>query len=133
MRIPKQARRKAKALFRLCVSNGLLQPDRVRAAVTRILEIKPRGYLAILTHLRRLLQLEEERCLARIQSAAPLAAPMQRAIQSSLERHYGAGLTFQFAQNPELFGGIRIQVGSDVYDNTVSARLGELRDAFDSA
>jgi F-type H+-transporting ATPase subunit delta len=133
MRISKQARRKAKALFRLCFSNGLLQPDQVREVVTSILEVKPRGYLALLTHLHRLLEVQEEQCRAQIQSAAPLAGQMQEVIRSSLERRYGAGLTFEFKQNAELLGGICIQVGSDVYDGTVLARLGELQDAFDSA
>ncbi len=41
-----------------------------------------------------------------------------------------AGLTISFAQNPALIGGLRIQVGSDVYDGSVRARLESLRETF---
>jgi F-type H+-transporting ATPase subunit delta len=38
-------------------------------------------------------------------------------------------LNFIFAQNPALLGGIRVQVGGDVYDGSVQARLAALRES----
>ena len=35
-----------------------------------------------------------------------------------------------FAQNPALIGGMRIKVGSDVYDGSVQARLAALQESF---
>jgi F-type H+-transporting ATPase subunit delta len=39
-------------------------------------------------------------------------------------------LNISFVQNPALLGGLRIRVGSDVYDGSVRARLESLREAF---
>ena len=130
MKISKQARREAKQLFRSCVLDGLLDENRARHVVKRLLEIKPRGFLAILSHFERLLKLDFERRSAKIESAAPLPADLQASLQASLARLYGPGLNFSFGQNPALIAGLRIKVGSDVYDGSVQARLAALEQSF---
>jgi F-type H+-transporting ATPase subunit delta len=127
MKISKQARRNARELFRLCITNGGLDENRVRKAVHGVAEGKPRGYLAILSHFQRLVRLEVLRRTAKVESATALSPQMQAQIQSDLTHRYGPGLTFTFVQNPALIGGIRVQVGGDVYDGTVQGRLNELR------
>src|SRR5438105_11593646 len=122
MKISKQSRRDAKQLFRSCVKDGLLDENRARLVVKRVLETKPRGYLAMLSHFERLLKLDFERRSAKVESAVPLPADLQASVQTSLTRLYGAGLNFSFAPNPALIGGLRIKVGSDVYDGSVQAR-----------
>jgi F-type H+-transporting ATPase subunit delta len=130
MKISKQARREGKALFRSCLADGLLQESRVRDAVRLVLEAKPRGYHGILSHFERLLKLDLARRAARIESATPLAADLQASVQASLARVYGPGLDVAFAQNADLIGGMRIKVGSDVYDGSVQARLAALAESF---
>jgi F-type H+-transporting ATPase subunit delta len=130
MKITKQSRREAKELFRSCVVGGLLEENRVRQAVQQVLQTKPRGYLAILTHFLRLIKLDIERRTALVESAVPLASDLQTQIQTSLARSYGKGLEISFAQNHELIGGVRIKVGSDVYDGSVQGRLAELQESF---
>src|SRR5580658_3661415 len=127
MKIPKQSRREARELFRSCLSGGGLDENRVRSVVRRVAAGKPRGYLAILTHFQRLVRLEISRRTAKIESATALSSQMQMEIQADLSRRYGAGLAFSFLQNPTLIGGVRVQVGGDVYDGTVAGRLNELR------
>ena len=51
-------------------------------------------------------------------------------VQANLARKYGPGLTVSFNQNTDLIGGLRVQVGSDVYDGSIRARLAELADEF---
>jgi|SRR5579859_4720817 len=130
MKISKQARRDAKQLFRSCVNNGALDEGRVRQAVEAVIVGKPRGYVAILSHLQRLVKLEVDRRSAKIESAEALAPDASAAVQSSLTAKYGSGLNISFAQNAALLGGLRIQVGSDVYDGSVRARLEALRESF---
>jgi F-type H+-transporting ATPase subunit delta len=127
MKISKQARRDARQLFRICMTSGGLDENRSRQALYRVAEGKPRGYLAILSHFQRLVRLEVLRRTAKVESATPLSSQMQAQIQSDLARQYGQGLTFTFLQNPTLIGGIRVQVGGDVYDGTVLGRLNELK------
>ena len=130
MKITKQARRDAKQLFRATFSNGVMDEAKVRAAVTAVLAKKPRGYMAILEHFQRLIKLEQARRRARIESAIALSPEQQAGISSSLERLYGRGLNISFAQNPSLVGGLRVRVGSDVYDGSIAARLEQLEEAF---
>src|SRR5437868_4672590 len=128
MKISKQAKREAKELFRSCLTDGLLDEGRVRNAVQRVLQTRPRGYLAILSHFQRLVKLDLERRTGRVESASPLSPDLQSRVHSDLARVYGPGLNLSFAPNPALIGGMRIKVGSDVYDGTVQARLAALQE-----
>ncbi len=130
MKISKQARREAKELFRSCVADGLLDENRVRQAVQRVLETRPRGYLAILSHFHRLVKLDLQRRTALVQSAVPLSPELQASVKTGLSRLYGPGLNISFAPQPALIGGLRVQVGSDVYDGSVQARLKALQESF---
>ena len=130
MKISKQARRDAKALFRGCVNNGQLDEGRVRQAVQAVVAGKPRGYVAILSQLQRLVKLEIDRRTAKVESAMLLSSDQQNSVRVDLDRKYGAGLNITFSQNPALLGGLRVQVGSDVYDGSVRARLEALRESF---
>ena len=126
MKITKQARRDAKELFYSCRVNGVLDEARVRQVVQQVIATKPRGYFAILSHFVRLLKLDLDRRTARVESAVPLGEPQQASIRSNLAHRYGEGLIFAFTQNPRLIGGLRVQIGSDVFDGSVEARLAGL-------
>ena len=126
----RQAKREATQLFRLCIPNGRLDENRVRQAVRQLIEAKPRGYLITLSLFRRLVKLELDQRTAKVESAVPLSADLQATVKTGLERAYGPGLDMSFAQNPSLIGGMRVQVGSDVYNGSVKARLAALEQSF---
>lgn len=130
MKVKKQSRRDAKQLFRAASVNGLLDENRARTVVQQLIARKPRGYLGIVTHFQRLVELDVERRAAKIESAVALTPEYQATVKQNLTRVYGPGLTFAFAQNPALIGGLRVRVGSDVYDGTVRTRLSRLQDSF---
>ncbi len=130
MKISKQARRDAKELFRACVSNGLLDENRARQAVQLVLTQKPRGYVAILSQFQRLVKLDLDRRTARVESTVALSPQEQAAVQANLTRRYGQGLNIGYQVNPALIGGLRVQVGSDVYDGSIRARLDALEENF---
>jgi F-type H+-transporting ATPase subunit delta len=130
MTTTKQAVRDAKQLFRFCLLGGRVDEDRVRMAVQKVLQVKRRGYLTVLRHFVRLLKLEYERHAAKIESAVPLPPDLRIRVQMGLERAYGPGLTALFTQNSGLIGGMRIKVGSDVYDNSVRSVLATLARSF---
>lgn len=126
MKITKQARREAKALLQSCRVNGVMDESKVRQAVGAVLAQKPRGFEGILAHLQRLVKLDIDRRTAVVESAAPLSPAQQTSIRENLSRKYGQGLNLSFSQNPALIGGLRIKVGSDVYDGSVHAKLAAL-------
>jgi len=130
MKINKRARREAKQLFRVCLVNRVLDENRVRQVVQRIAAAPHRDGAAILSHFGRLVKLDLAQHTATIESAAPLPADLQAAIKGGLMRRYGSGLTTAFAHRPALIGGMRIQVGSDVFDGSVRAGLAALESSF---
>ena len=130
MKISKQAQRDARQLFRACQVSGLLDENRVRQAVALILEKKPRGYVEILTRLHRLLKLDLVKRTAKVENAVESTPELKAEIKASLEKRYGAGLNIGFSTNPALIGGVRIQVGSDLYDGSVRTRLEKLAQSF---
>ena len=127
MKITKQARRDAKQLFNVCVVDGVLNDDRVRQAVTKVIDKKPRGFAGILSHFQRLVKLDIDKRTAKVESAGELSGELQASVQANLEKKYGAGLSLTFTVNPTLIGGLRIQIGSDVYDGSVQGRLTQLK------
>jgi F-type H+-transporting ATPase subunit delta len=130
MKISKQARRDAKQLFNTCRVGGLLDEPRVRQVVSAVIEQKPRGYVGILSHFQRLVKLDIERRMARVESAVPASDVLTQSVRANLAQRYGPGLAVEFAVNPALIGGLRVKVGSDVFDGTVKARLAALEESF---
>ena len=126
MKITKQGRHDAKQLFNTCKVGGLLDEARVRRVVGAVIERKPRGYAGILSHFMRLVKLDLERRTVRVESAVPASDALMQSLKAHLAQRYGAGLDVAFAVNPALIGGLRVKVGSDVFDGSVKARLAEL-------
>jgi F-type H+-transporting ATPase subunit delta len=130
MKTTKQIMREARQLFRVCLVDGRLDEDRARVVVQRVIQSRHRGYLTLLGHFKRLLELQYDRFTARVESALPLPADLQATVRAELTGVYGPGITTLFARNPALIGGMRIQVGSDVYDGSVRSGLATLEKSF---
>ena len=130
MKISKQAQRDARQLFQSCLVNGFLDEARVRQATTLVLEQKPRRYMQVLSRFTRLVKLELDRHSASIESAIPLTPELQSEVTARIKGIYGNGLEIAFRQNPALLGGLRIKVGSDLYDGSVRTRLEQLEQSF---
>jgi F-type H+-transporting ATPase subunit delta len=130
MIINKQAKREAAQLFRFCCPNGVLDENRAREVVQRVAAAGYRESPAILAQLLRLLRLHIARHTAHVESATPLAADIQAEVGDGLARRYGPGLITSFTERSSLIGGMRIQVGDDVYDGSVQGRLAELEKTF---
>jgi F-type H+-transporting ATPase subunit delta len=126
----RHVRREAKQLFRFCLVNGMLDEGRVRKVVQQILLLRRRGYLPLLGEMERLVRLDHTQHTAEVQSAVPLTADLRANVRARLEGAYGAGIDVLFAQEPALVGGMRVRVGSDVYDGSVRYRLSTIAKCF---
>ncbi|MBB5039415.1 F0F1 ATP synthase subunit delta [Prosthecobacter dejongeii] len=127
MKISKEVRRTSRQLFRVCLVNGKLDDSRVRLVVNQIITSKPRGYHGMLDSFAALVRNEVESQRAVVESATFLTADIQADLKSSLSQKYGRELALEFHIKPELLGGIRVKVGSDVWDGSVKARLEALK------
>ncbi len=123
MKISKEARRHARELFKESLTAGRLDARKIADYSDRLIAEKPRGYVAILKEFTRFVRLELQRRHAVIESATPLDAVDAARIEADLRTRFGADLTIDSLVNPALLGGLRIKVGSDVWDGSVANRL----------
>jgi F-type H+-transporting ATPase subunit delta len=126
----KQVARKAKKLFRLCLVSGWLDEDRARRVVQKIAAERGRGYLRLLRQFGRLLRVQQEQHSARVECAVPSTPDIESSVRHRIESLYGQGIATVFTHNSHLIGGMRIRVGSDVYDGSILNRLTALEKTF---
>ena len=122
MKLSREARRQARELFAITIVNGRLDTTRLNTVFGEVAEKKPRSYLQILKELTRLVRLEVASRHAVVESAAPLDPDKARQYEAGLKARFGE-LTTEFRLNPALIGGLRVQIGSDVWDGSIQARL----------
>lgn len=127
MKINKETRRASRELLRASFTDGQLDKGRVSALVQSVIAKRPRNYISTLENFKRLVRLEVEKRHARIESATPLTPEATSGIALNLSRKYGTDLTTEFVVDPALLGGMRIRVGSDVWDGSVRNRLQRLQ------
>ena len=126
MKVNKEIRQLARQLLRASFTDGQLDQGKVGSLVESLLAKKPRHYLNVLEFYKRLLRLELDKRHARIETATELGEDAKGQIRSNLQRRYGQDLTADFMVDPNLLGGMRVRVGSDVWDGTVKSRLERL-------
>lgn len=127
MTINKEIRQLSRQILRASLEDGQLDSGRVASLVRSLIEKKPRNYLKVLYAYKRLLRLEVEKRTATIESATELAIETRTGMIENLKRKYGNDLAMQFVIKPDLLGGLRIRVGSDVWDSSVRNRLERLQ------
>jgi len=123
MKINKEIRRLSRAMLRASFTDGQLDRGRIASLVDSLIEKKPRHYIDVLKNYSRLLRLELEKRQARVESASEVDSTTSSELVTNLKKKYGSDLTTEFVVNPDLLGGMRIRVGSDVWDGTVRNRL----------
>jgi F-type H+-transporting ATPase subunit delta len=127
MKINKEIRQLSREMLRASFREGQLDPARISSIIDSVTARKPRNYIDVLKNYRRLLRLEAEKRRARIETASEMDPATQSEVVTNLKKKYGNDLTPEFVVNPELLGGMRIRVGSDVWDGSVRNRLERLQ------
>jgi F-type H+-transporting ATPase subunit delta len=128
----------------LAVGSTLSDPAQKAALVDRLLAGKAHaGTVAILRHLvqsprgRRIGELIQSAAetvadasggiVAIVTAAAPLSAAQLATLTKTLTTQYGREPRIAVRIDPAVIGGLRVQIGEDVIDGTVAARLADLR------
>jgi F-type H+-transporting ATPase subunit delta len=128
----------------LALGNKLAAGEGKAAIVDRLLAKKAHpGTLAIVDHLVRsprgrrvgeLLAYAADvvaaaggRRIATVTSAQPLSAAQQDRLAAVLKKQYDSDIQLNQVIDPAVLGGIRVQIGDDVVDGTIAARLADLR------
>jgi F-type H+-transporting ATPase subunit delta len=126
MKKSKEIRQLSRQMMRSSFTDRQLDRGKIASLVQSLIAKKPRNYIDTLKNYKRLLRLEVEKRHATIESASELVPEVSAQVVSSLKRKYGNDLTTEFVVNPQLLGGVRVHVGSDVWDGSVQNRLQRL-------
>lgn len=130
MKISKEAHRTARQLIRFTVKDGGVNESVARAIVSKLIAEKPRHYLGILSGYQRMLRLEVQKRHAIVESAVELDDEQRGNITNKLREQHGSDVTAEYRVTPELIGGLRVSLGSTVWDGSVKSRLDNLRDSL---
>jgi F-type H+-transporting ATPase subunit delta len=60
---------------------------------------------------------------AQVQSAQPMTEAQTQALLAGLARRTGKTIRLQWRQDPTILGGVKVQIGSTVYDATIQGQL----------
>lgn len=124
MQIPKEARRKARELFDASLdASGRTDAAKALRVADLLVKAAPRHSLQILKEFTRLVRLETSRHHAVVESAVPLDEASRNALFGAIQRRDGGTVTAEARVNPDLIGGVRIRLGSEVWDASVRSRL----------
>jgi F-type H+-transporting ATPase subunit delta len=127
MKINKEIRQLSRDLLRASSTDGQLDRGKIASLTQSLIAKKPRNYIKVLENYKRLLRLEIDKRHATIESATELNEKAREPIIANLQRKYGNDLSTEFVVNEKLIGGMRIRVGSDVWDGSVRERLQRLQ------
>lgn len=98
-------------------------------AIVRQLVLQPRGR-SIRTSLRHAAELvadEAGKVIATVTVARGIDDARRERLQASLSAQYGRDVKVNLRVDPAILGGVRVQIGDDVIDSSVAARLQDLR------
>ncbi|QQY09605.1 MAG: F0F1 ATP synthase subunit delta [Candidatus Xiphinematobacter sp.] len=130
MKLKKTGRIFSRKLFLLCLDRGRVVEGSVitvlDALVNGKINGKPPQCLQILRELARRIRLKLAGSQARVQSAVPLSTREQALVRGRLVSFFNEELEVQFEDSAEILGGLRIQIGSEVWDGTILSYLGRV-------
>ncbi|SDD54298.1 ATP synthase F1 subcomplex delta subunit [Sanguibacter gelidistatuariae] len=103
--------------------------DPVTIAICRRATGIPRGerFVPALVRVGGIAAARRNRIVASVTSGTELSQAQLDRLAALLESAYGSAVQIDLTVNPEVVGGLRIQIGSDVVDSTVLTRLADAR------
>jgi F-type H+-transporting ATPase subunit delta len=119
---------------RAALTRALLE-GKTRPVTPRLVELALRGFggRGFESALSRLIELAAERRekqVAYVITAVALSDDEEQRLADKLGELYGRDISLKVDVDPSVVGGVRVQVGSHLYDGTVARRLDEARKAL---
>lgn len=127
MKLNKEIRQLSRKMVQASFTDDQLDRGKVVSLLDSLVVKKPRNYIDVLKNYKRLLRLEVEKRRAIIETASEVDPAIRSKIVANLKSKYGDDLSTEFQVDPKLLGGMRIRVGSDVWDGSVRNRLARLQ------
>lgn len=114
------------ALFDRLFAARVSEPTKL---VARYLIANPAGrrLRKLLTWAASIVADQAKRQVATVTVAKPLGQAQLDRLRATLSRKYNRDVSVAMLVDPAVIGGLRVQLGDDVIDNTIAARLQQLR------
>jgi len=116
----------ARQLFKLSFLDGRLSSEQVAGVLGYIEKTHGANALAISKAYQRLIVAEVAKGVAVIEHSGPVTEAALSSIASSLSKRYGRPVTATAKATPSLLAGLRVRIGDDVYESSVSGQLAAL-------
>jgi F-type H+-transporting ATPase subunit delta len=126
MAADKQTKLLAKQLFKLSVVNGVVSSEQVAGVLGWVEKTSPRRPVALLKAYHHRIAIELAKSRAEVEHAGPVSDATLKQIEASMTKRYSRVITASAKPNPKLLAGLRVRVGSDVYESSVASQLAKL-------
>ena len=126
MRGDKKTKLLAKQLFKLSLINGQVSPEQVAGVLAYVEKATPRHPLQLLKLYQQAIVTELAKSEAVVEHAGPVSAATLQLIAGAMAKKYQRPVTASAKPNPKLLAGLRVRIGSDVYESTVAGQLATL-------
>ena len=103
-----------------------MSPERVAGVLGWVEKHSPRHPRALLRTYHRHIATELAKAQALVEHAGPVSAATLKLIESAMTRKYQRPVAAVARPNPKLLAGLRVRVGSDVYESSISRQLAVL-------
>ena len=111
---------------------GAYLPDQVVCFIQLLCEkARIRSYADCVEEYRRLLHLRQSVVMAKVTSAVALTEAEIASLKQKLERNSGNTVTLECSVDPELLGGVVVEMNGRVMDGSLRHRLREVKEVMD--
>jgi F-type H+-transporting ATPase subunit delta len=126
----KKAHQQAKRFFQLSLVDGLVSTDRVEGVLQYIEKHQPANAVLVLKHYHRLIAAELSKSLAVVEHGGSLDARILNNIAATFTERYKRSINAVSVPKPSLIAGLRVKIGDDVFESSISSRLEALSESL---
>lgn len=121
-----QIQQLARQLFKLSFVDGRLSSEQVAGVLAYVEKAHAANALAIVKAYQRLVAAEVAKGSAIVEHSGPVADSVLATIAASLSKRYNRPVTATAKANPALLAGLRVRIGDDLFESSVSGQLAAL-------
>lgn len=96
-------------------------------AASLVQQPRERRVRQLLTRATKVVADQRGRKVATVYAASPLSSAQTERLATALSQRYGTAVSLNTVLDPNVVGGLRVQIADDVIDASVSSRLADLR------
>jgi F-type H+-transporting ATPase subunit delta len=126
MAADKKTKLLAKQLFKLSLVDGQVSAEQVTGVLGWMDVHSPRRPLALLKIYQRLILTEIAKSRAIVSHAGPLGGGVLAQIEQAMTKKYHRPIAATPQLDSTLLAGVRVRVGSDLYESSVAGQLASL-------